>query len=689
MRRIQKDLEIKLGLVSLLLCSGVALAQCPTTDATLPAQPLTYPMTSDQYTVQYQIGGGGWTNATVYISYYGETDASPYRTNSGYTAGKTSMSFVSIPAQANAMVQLQVTKVSGAAFQASDQVSVRPSAKPINVTTGSNGIVQISTLTAANFGGEQFILWWNRGANGAGVEGLAFFLNPPYTRPAGSNVKIVATPADLTGDLSAFDTLDFESTVAIGSTGNVAYPVPANILNIFLGPNAWVQGKLRFAVTGMTTHIFGPGVLDGSRFNYLNRDCATDDGDYSLSSEGANGVLEHFVVDGIIISDQNHAANDAFHNSTVNNVKTLGWNSENAALRLNDSTSASNVFIRSGDDSLMIWGSGVTVTNATVWQNFNGGVVNLGWLNNSPGDNGLVDGLWVVKTDWLVPTSTSWTALSQPGPPNPLDGQNNAVFASLMVPSTMYGAVSPPVFRNIYVEDPPQVLFSLKIIPPVSCAGGGVPCTAAGLLPSSSVNLTIENLHSPQSIVQNSIGFENIPAGYTTVSGDTVSTGFTLTGTMNIGLENVMLTSPSGTVTQLTAANAATVGNLSTNGANIDIAYASFFTGEDSLGSGVYYLQFPDANLFGYYNVQTYPILYHYDLGFESFVDPNDGHGGAYFYDFASTHWFYTSASLFPYLYDFTRSAWLYYFPDTKNAGHYTTNPRYFVNLTTGQIFTM
>ena len=35
-----------------------------------------------------------------------------------------------------------------------------------------------------------------------------------------------------------------------------------------------------------------------------------------------------------------------------------------------------------------------------------------------------------------------------------------------MVPSTMYGTVSPPVFRNIYVEDPPQVLFSLKIVPP-------------------------------------------------------------------------------------------------------------------------------------------------------------------------------------------------------------------------------
>jgi hypothetical protein len=47
------------------------------------------------------------------------------------------------------------------------------------------------------------------------------------------------------------------------------------------------------------------------------------------------------------------------------------------------------------------------------------------------------------------------------------------------------------------------------------------------------------------------------------------------------------------------------------------------------------------------------------------------------------------SASLFPHLYDFTLNTFIYYFPDTKNAGHYTTNPRVFSNLRTGQIFEM
>ena len=66
-----------------------------------------------------------------------------------------------------------------------------------------------------------------------------------------------------------------------------------------------------------------------------------------------------------------------------------------------------------------------------------------------------------------------------------------------------------------------------------------------------------------------------------------------------------------------------------------------------------------------------------------------DGNAGAYLYDFASEHWLYTSPSLFPYLYDFTLNAWLYYFPNAKDPGHYTTNPRYFSNLTTGKIITM
>jgi hypothetical protein len=116
-------------------------------------------------------------------------------------------------------------------------------------------------------------------------------------------------------------------------------------------------------------------------------------------------------------------------------------------------------------------------------------------------------------------------------------------------------------------------------------------------------------------------------------------------------------------------------------------AHPAFFAGEVNVGSGVYYLQFPDNQLFGYYTYLSDPILYHYDMGFEAFIAGSAS--DVYLYDFTSTHWWYSSSSLFPYLYDFTLNAWIYYFPNTQSPGHYTTNPRDFANLTTGTIFTM
>ncbi len=156
------------------------------------------------------------------------------------------------------------------------------------------------------------------------------------------------------------------------------------------------------------------------------------------------------------------------------------------------------------------------------------------------------------------------------------------------------------------------------------------------------------------------------------------NSGYTFTGWTG----SVASSSSSSTTVTMGAPQTLTA-NFSSGGSGTP----AFFTGEDSLGGGVYYLQFPNGTLFGYYNFPSFPILFHYDLGFEAFVD--GGSGGAYLYDFTSGHWFYTSSTLFPYLYDFTLNTWIYYFPDTKNPGHYTTNPRYFSNLTSGKIFTM
>ena len=182
-----------------------------------PANPLTYPPISDQYAVQYKRGNGGWSNAPVRISYYGGTLASPFNANSGCISNKTSMSFVSIPADTNITVYLRVTNlISG--FVASDNVSVRPSIKPVAVNVGADGTAMLSTTTAPDFNGEQFLLWWSDGTNGGSIQSLVFFLDPPYAPPTTGNVMTITTNTQLT-NLKGFDKQNNNmkaNTLAIG-----------------------------------------------------------------------------------------------------------------------------------------------------------------------------------------------------------------------------------------------------------------------------------------------------------------------------------------------------------------------------------------------------------------------------------------------------------------------------------------
>jgi len=120
------------------------------------------------------------------------------------------------------------------------------------------------------------------------------------------------------------------------------------------------------------------------------------------------------------------------------------------------------------------------------------------------------------------------------------------------------------------------------------------------------------------------------------------------------------------------------------------IGHLPFFNGETALGGGFYYLQFANGTPFGYYSyLSDQNFIYHIDLGFEYLLDANDANNGIYFYDFASSSFFYTSPTLFPFLYDFSLNAWLYYLPDVNNPGRYTNNPRWFFNFATGQWITL
>ncbi len=119
-------------------------------------------------------------------------------------------------------------------------------------------------------------------------------------------------------------------------------------------------------------------------------------------------------------------------------------------------------------------------------------------------------------------------------------------------------------------------------------------------------------------------------------------------------------------------------------------SHPAFFAGQESIGNGLYYLQFPIGNYFGYYGFLSDPhYLYHADLGYEYVFDAADGKEGVYLYDFASSTFFYTSPAFpFPCLYDFSLNTVLYYYPDSSYPGHFTVGPRFFYDFAAGQIIT-
>lgn len=117
----------------------------------------------------------------------------------------------------------------------------------------------------------------------------------------------------------------------------------------------------------------------------------------------------------------------------------------------------------------------------------------------------------------------------------------------------------------------------------------------------------------------------------------------------------------------------------------VSIPISQFLFGQQTTTNGGYYLQFTNGNAFGFFAITASGWVNHADLGYEYLVPANDQKNGIYLYDWDSTTYWYTNPSVFPFLFDFTLGAWLYYYPDTNNPGHYTSNPRRFYDYATQQ----
>jgi len=364
----------------------------------------------------------------------------------------------------------------------------------------------------------------------------------------------------------------------------------------------------------------------------------------------------------------------------------------NATLTITATAPVSSVQCGSGDCNL----SGATVAftisgiGAGTFTSGSGFNVNQTYLGGVVGFTNTSQLITLSDDDIGSAALASYNLQTSIGPLGPDNG--NLSTSDWVNISTSLGAITLASFSNVYFQatvGPTVASVTSLTANGAYTAGATIPITVTF---SGPVTVT----GTPQ-LALNSGGtaFYNSGSGSTTlnfiyvVGANDSSAHLDASSTSALTLNGGAIQGAAGNNPSLTLPAPGSAGSL---GANTDMFIgakppALFFTGEVPVGNAVFYLAFPDKSLFGYYTFLSTSIFYHFDMGYEFFVPGSAT--DVYFYDYASGHWWYTSASEFPYLYDFTLNAWLYYFPSTTIAGHYTTSPRYFVNLTTSQYFTM
>ena len=268
--------------------------------------------------------------------------------------------------------------------------------------------------------------------------------------------------------------------------------------------------------------------------------------------------------------------------------------------------------------------------------------------------------------------------------------------------TTNAGAGGSATWTNISAGLPPRVVTSVAVDPATSTTAYAAFSGFTGF--GDSLGHVFKTTNGGASWLDISGGLPNTPVNSLVVIPGAPGTLFVGTDvgvfyTINSGSSWTSLVNglPRVAVLGLTFHSPSRTLRASTHGRgawDIDVAgiltSPAFFNGEIALGGGWYYLQFPNGTPFGYYSYLADPrFIYHIDLGYEYLFDANDANHGIFFYDFASSSFFYTSPSAFPYLYDFSLHSWLYYLPDVNNPGRYSHNPRWFYNFATGQWITL
>jgi hypothetical protein len=213
--------------------------------------------------------------------------------------------------------------------------------------------------------------------NGKTEYPLLIFVDPFADTPIPANAKVVTFAAS---NQAYVQTAQYDR-----------YTIPNDVDAVVIEDGAMIKGTIHTA-SGRTKPLIvtGRGVLMGNGevlhgpenipYNAL------------VITKGKNHLVEN-----IMVVNSRHFTIDIGDNSTLDNAKMYGYDSNNDGIVGGNYSLIKNVFSKVNDDHIKLYNDNMKVQNCTFWSQTNGGLLQLAWNSIVPGVNCLVENCEVIE----------------------------------------------------------------------------------------------------------------------------------------------------------------------------------------------------------------------------------------------------------------------------------------------------
>ncbi len=249
--------------------------------------------------------------------------------------------------------------------------------------------------------------------------------------------------------------------------------------SIYLEGGAFLEGIIkRKDYNDVNQKVYGRGIITGRQYYWTSHPKFD-----SLIHKKYGQLIEvgnNSEVSGIMYMESpNHGLTG--RKVLVNNVKFLGWHSNNDGIRIGEGSEVKNTFSRAVDDHF--YNFDIYVHDCVLWAGYNGAILTYGWGGEKKADpayssgSSLLENIDIINPEWISLGNNNGLIMSQVGYNHPISD---------------YGTgVSKTVLRNIRIEGSIPGIANLK---PRSGGTGNIAIKVPTAQVSYMGNLLLENI---------------------------------------------------------------------------------------------------------------------------------------------------------------------------------------------------